>query len=186
MKFPSTTAALLAACSVIAASAQAASGPTHDCARVTDDTARLACYDQAFGRPVQTPPPAAPVAEVVPPTVTPTPATVPAPVPEAKPAEAPAAPAGEFGFKRGEIERAKDEGEKPPAIDSITAKVTAIESRRGQFTATLDNGQVWSQIEINSKVHLEAGDDVTVRRAVFGSYLLTGPQGVATRVRRVR
>jgi hypothetical protein len=171
MKFPSTTAALLAACSVMTAAAQAASGPRHDCARVTDDAARLACYDQAFGRPAQPPPPAAPA---------------PTAVPEAQPAEAPVATGEEFGFKRGEIERAKNEDEKPPALDSITAKVTEVESRRGQFTATLDNGQVWSQIEINSKVQLEAGDTVTVRRAVFGSYLLTGPQGVATRVRRVR
>jgi hypothetical protein len=48
----------------------------------------------------------------------------------------------------------------------------------------LDNAQIWSQSEINSKANVRVDDLVTVRRAVLGSYLLVTGVGVATRVTR--
>lgn len=187
MRFRLPHAARVAAGCLMAALAHAQTPPMHplmhECARVADDTARLACYDRSFGRPVAVPvntaPPAGPA---VPPEAAPASPAVPALPPEPVPEPA------EFGFKRGEIERAQAarSEDEDASSQSLAATVTSVESRRGQFTATLDNGQVWSQIEINPKVYLQAGDSVTVRRAVFGSYLLTGPQGVATRVKRLR
>jgi hypothetical protein len=100
----------------------AADAPSHPCAQVRDDTARLRCYDEAFAQPV----------------------------------------------------------------DDLTATVTAVErGAQGRFVATLDNGEVWAQTEITSKVDVAVGDVVKVRRASFGSYLLTGRQGIATRVKRL-
>jgi len=167
--FPSALLALVAASACSAVSA----AETHACAGIVDDARRLACYDHAFGKPAPQPAPGATASGAAA-----TPATV---------AATASPPPQEFGFKRGELERQKSEDEKPPgAADSLSAKVTAVESREGRFTITLDNGQTWSQSETNSRVQLAAGDAVTVRRALLGSYLLTGPQGIATRVRRVR
>ena len=70
---------------------------------------------------------------------------------------------------------------------NITATVTDFERRRdGLFVATLDNGQVWSQSELDSRAELRVGDTVTVRRGALGSHLLITPAGIGTRVKRVR
>jgi len=179
-------AALLAACSYAGITA-GATGTTHECSRIVEDAARLACYDQAFGKAA--PEPAAAPVSAPAPTPTPTPATVAVAAAAATPASAPAkpavAPTEDFGFKPAEVERKKEVVEvKPEEPNSISARVTAVETRQDKFIATLDNGQVWSQIELDTRVRLAAGDTVTLRRAIFGSYLLIGPQGVATRVKR--
>ena len=80
-------------------------------------------------------------------------------------------------------------GEDPPAAkdSSVTATVTVLERRRdGLFVATLDNGQVWAQSELDSRAEVRVGDTVTVRRAALGSRLLITPAGIGTRVKRVR
>jgi hypothetical protein len=69
----------------------------------------------------------------------------------------------------------------------ITATVTAFERRRdGLFVVTLDNGQVWSQTELDSRAEVRVGDTVKLRRGALGSYLLSTSAGIGTRVRRVR
>lgn len=76
---------------------------------------------------------------------------------------------------------------KPEAVpERFTAVVSKIEWRNGVFVATLDNGQVWMQSERDSRVQIAAQDTVTIRRASLGSYLLSGKQGIAARVKRVR
>jgi hypothetical protein len=70
---------------------------------------------------------------------------------------------------------------------SFSAVVTALE-RRGdeRFLATLDNGQVWLQVETNTRAEVRVGDTVTVRRGALGSYLLSTSAGIGTRVKRLR
>jgi hypothetical protein len=70
--------------------------------------------------------------------------------------------------------------------EKFTATVSKIEWRNGTFIATLDNGQVWKQSERDSRIQIAARETVTVRRASLGSYLLSGTQGIAARVKRVR
>lgn len=70
--------------------------------------------------------------------------------------------------------------------DKFTARVSKFEWRNGVFVATLDNDQVWIQTERDSRVRLEVGDTVTVRRASLGSFLMSSDQGIAARVRRVK
>ena len=72
----------------------------------------------------------------------------------------------------------------PP--EKYSAKVSDVEWRNGVFVVTLDNGDVWIQSERDSRVQPEAGETVTVRRASLGSYLLSGRQGIAARVKQLR
>ena len=54
----------------------------------------------------------------------------------------------------------------------------------GKLVLTLDNGQVWSQVD-SSSLHLRTGDKVRIRRASLGSYLLgTSGSNKTIRVRR--
>jgi hypothetical protein len=73
-----------------------------------------------------------------------------------------------------------------PTPEKFTAKVSKFEWRDGVFVATLDNDQVWLQTERDSRVQLEVGQAVTVRRGSLGSFFMSGDQGIAARVRRVK
>jgi hypothetical protein len=72
-------------------------------------------------------------------------------------------------------------------LQNITAKVTAISRRpHGEGVLTLDNGQVWVQAQAGAQLRVRVGDEVTIRSAALGSFLLSGPRGGSTRVERVR
>lgn len=77
-------------------------------------------------------------------------------------------------------------GQRDESPDKFIAVVSKIEWRNGVFVATLDNGQVWIQSERDSRLQIAAQDTVTIRRASLGSHLLSGKQGIAARVRRLR
>lgn len=134
--------------------------PTHACGQLQDRNERLDCYDAAFGRP--------------------------AGEAGARPAPAAAATAdANFGFTLEQIE-SKAPGGGSAKADRVTSAVVALKrDRDGRFTVTLENGQVWDQIEIQSGATPAVGDPVTIRRAAMGSYLLVTPRGVATRVKRL-
>lgn len=82
---------------------------------------------------------------------------------------------------------ANDEARREEASNfSFSAVVSGLERRGERFVATLDNGQVWSQAETNTRIDIRVGDTVTIRRGALGSYLLSDGEGLATRVKRVR
>ena len=129
----------------------------HPCAHVRDDTDRLACYDQAFGKPA------------------------------AAAAATAAAPQEQFGFTEKELARNTGQSAVSAAAESVTAAITSLVRRHdGKFVVTLDNAQVWAQSEFNSQADVEMGDSVTVRRGALGSYLLVTKAGIGTRVKRVK
>jgi hypothetical protein len=138
------------------------------CLSIEDDTARLACYDAAYGRGGNDPAPAAAAV-----TATSTAVTV--------------DPEAEFGLSEAQKrvqnpERARDV---PP--DSITSGVAAVgQTPSGGLLVTLENGQVWAQAETLTKARVAAGDEVTIKKATLGSYMMLAPNKVAVRVRRVR
>jgi hypothetical protein len=135
----------------------AADDARHPCAHVRNDTDRLACYDQAFGKPAEST------------------------------ANAGAAPQVLFGFTEKEVARNTGQGAEAAGLTSVSAAVTSLGRRRdGKFVVTLDNAQVWAQSEINSQADVEIGDTITVRRGALGSYLLVTKAGIGTRVRRVK
>lgn len=87
-----------------------------------------------------------------------------------------------FGLSESKpVKKAEDFGRPPPPPDA-PKEVTAIAARVSKFSRTglgkavftLDNGQVWTQIEGDSLEVRDAhqGDEVTIEKAFFGSYSL--------------
>jgi len=162
-------------------------GVSHACASIAGAKERLACYDEAFG---VTSPPAedASRAGAVPPAVT---------APAASAVATDSAGAGtsaasisravqEFGFSEAELRNKDPERARDRAPESIEAKVTGIQYlRTRERVVSLDNGQVWRELERVSWARLAEGDAVAINRAALGSFLMVGPSGRGVRVRRV-
>jgi hypothetical protein len=70
--------------------------------------------------------------------------------------------------------------------DSLTATVAGFaRARDDRLSVTLDNGQVWRQVD-TGYLEMHVGDRITIRAAALGSFLLTGERGHrAIRVSRV-
>jgi hypothetical protein len=196
MKF--SKAAILAAIVILPSIAVA--GPNEDlvsgmakCAVVTDNSARLACYDglTPLLKAAQTqpaPPPGetadnrawydpsrifgtSPSAQTRPEQFGSENLTPPAPPPP-KPGEPVPPPA-------------------PEALDSITAKVSDFALNPfGRFVVFLDNGQVWQQIPgDDDRAHFRKGrnETVVISRGMLGSYnLVVNDSGPAFKVRRIK
>ena len=128
----------------------------HQCAHVRNDTDRLACYDQAFGKP-----PAAA-------------ATSPVPNEQFGFTEK------EMARNTGQSAAPAAPDSVTAAIKSLDRRLD------GKFVVTLDNTQVWAQSEFNSQADVQVGDAITVRRGALGSYLLVTKAGIGTRVKRVK
>ena len=159
-------ASLMGTASVFAADAQVEAG--RQCAQVKDSLQRLVCYDRVFlaGEAAA---PAAPAAvaprvvQVPAPVVTAAPAAVPVPVPA--PAAAPSL---------GEERVQRKSKEKPTEPSSLEATVTALkETRPAVFRLSLDNGQVWQQMDMSSVFQVAVGDTVRIEKGTMGGYRLT-------------
>ena len=152
--------------------AQAAGGDTPQrCAGIGDDRSRLACYDAIFRKPA-----ASAASTAVPGTAAGTVATPAATNPEA-----------DFGLTEA-AKRARDPQKAQQEMpESITGKVATVGRRpTGELTVTLENGQVWTQVTVDQRARVAAGDTVTITKAALGSHLLETQSRYATRVRRVK
>jgi hypothetical protein len=154
------------------------------CMGESDDARRLACFDRETARLTASSAASAPAAPVANPA-----AAAAAPASTAPPA--PAAPAlsdeERFGY-RGNVARAEVDKRKAQEgkIDQVTAKVVEVSAQPlGQFVVKLDNGQVWQQKMAERSVRVKVGEEVTIRRASFGSFMLVTSTGKSTRVARV-
>ena len=160
------------------------------CRSISDDARRLACYD---GIPV---PPTAPRPAAVAETAeTPAPPAVPdpPPAPSVAPASASASEEGNvvqrgLGRLRGLFGRDEPPAEKPPELQSIDAQVVeVVKLARGNHRLTLEDGQVWREIEVKRRARYRVGDAVRIARGAFGSYNLSNERtGHRIKVRRVR
>jgi hypothetical protein len=148
----------------------------HPCAGIAEDAARLACYDEAFGRRsiAHTGESAA------------APVTLDAGV-AASSAVATVDPVADFGLTDSQ-KRARDpEQAKKTMPDSITATVAHVRRRpTGELVVTLDNGQVWAQTETVSQAVVKPGDLVTIRKGALGSFVLVTANRIATKVQRTK
>lgn len=139
------------------ATAGATNSPLQACRSIAEDAARLACYDNLADRPA--PSSAAPA---------------PAPAPEAAPAPSPEELFGRDAVQSEDIvRRAAGIGR----LEEVTARVVGVELNPfGKLILTLDNGQVWSQLD-SPAPRIRNGDEVRVRRAALNSYLLAPTSG---------
>ncbi len=146
-----------------AAPAEALGEELRACRNLTDDQARLACYDAAVDRSRKG-------ADGGPESST-----------ENAAAAVPAEPVVTaeslsqedlFGKSSKEIERSLEEATGSERIDSLSATVTRLRKfGYDKVLITLDNGQVWKQIDTSS-LRLRVGDTVDIERAALGSFML--------------
>lgn len=72
------------------------------------------------------------------------------------------------------------------SLESITQRVTAIRSARdGGAILTLENGQIWQQVD-GKYLLIEVGDTVTISRAAFGTFRLSTSANRSARFKRMR
>jgi FKBP-type peptidyl-prolyl cis-trans isomerase len=157
----------MAAALVAAGPVRAAAATTAEflaCAAEKDDARRLACFDAAVDRARAAP-------------ANPAPAVVAAPLSQEE----------KFGL-RGELKQEK--AQKVPELqelEQLQAQVTKVSTKpHGELVVTLENGQVWTEIQTSSGARVKTGDRVTIKPGALGSFLLVAPNGRSTRVTRVR
>jgi hypothetical protein len=144
--------------SSLVCTARAADAPqaSHPCAALSKAVERLACYDKAFGAPTT-----------------------------ATPASA-ASQEQEFGRAESLAAAKEARARAGSELASIAAKVVEVtQNRSGEYIVKLDNGQTWMQVAAQSRVDIDVGDSIAIRRATLGSFLLVTKDRVGTRVRRV-
>ncbi|MBK7903519.1 MAG: hypothetical protein IPJ97_11695 [Proteobacteria bacterium] len=159
---------VMAATLVTAGPARAAASATTAeflaCGAEKDDARRLACFDAAVDRARTAP-------------ANPAPAVVAAPLSQEE----------KFGL-RGELKQEK--AQKVPELqelEQLQAQVTKVSTKpHGELVLTLENGQVWTEIQTNSGARVKAWDRVAIKPGALGSFLLVAPNGRSTRVTRVR
>lgn len=168
------------------------------CRVIPDLTTRAFCYDRivdTLGTAPLAPPLAPPLAQ--PRAAAPvSPATPAAPVPPRAGAQptAPAAPAvpaapvkpeDRFGEKDLAAKQRVGENEQPP--DELVLKVMAARTDKGGYTTfTLENGQVWRQVE-SSSLRVSNGARVKIKSGTLGAFYLSLDGGNKSfRVKRVQ
>ncbi len=77
---------------------------------------------------------------------------------------------------------ARNHGQLP---ESLVATVRAVIRRpNGAHVITLDNGQVWTETSLDPSFRVAVGEQVRIKRAAMGTYLLSTPSNRSTRVAR--
>lgn len=90
-----------------------------------------------------------------------------------------------FGLSAGE--RLKREGRLDEVPDRLSLTITAVSiAAEGRRQVTLDNGQLWLLPPATIRDRVAAGDQIEIRTAALGSFLLRTQAGVDVRARRVR
>jgi len=163
LKFCVAAAFLAGLCCVQSSPVWAADAESHACSQITRDKSRLACYDEAFGRPS---------AELT----------------AAELAAEKAKAEREFGLSAKQVQERDPDFEAPVVIEgleSTVAKVKATKPGRPQVV-TLANGQVWALTEGSVRGYLSVGDAVSIRKGGFGTHRLITPGGAGLRAKRLR
>lgn len=90
-----------------------------------------------------------------------------------------------FGTTDAEAKRIVETSLAIEQLDQIEAIVTDVRrSANRKLTVTLDNGQVWRQLD-SQPMHLKSGETVIVRKASLGSFLMEKQSGSrSVRVKR--
>ena len=94
----------------------------------------------------------------------------------------------EFGMTAAVAERKDPSAPKAPLIDPevLDAKIAGLrQGSHGEYTFTLDNGQVWVEQEFRPGEHFSVGDAVQIRHGFMSSLWLSASDHRLTRVKRI-
>jgi hypothetical protein len=94
----------------------------------------------------------------------------------------------EFGMTAAIAERKDPSGPKVPLIDPelLDAKITGLhQGSHGEYTFTLDNGQVWVEQEFRPGQRFSVGEAVQIKHGFLGSLWLSASDHRITRVIRI-
>jgi len=169
------------------------------CRALTDSAARLACFDRETAALATAPPlptaaaspavAASPAAAATPAAVTPQTGSATANAPAAPARAAPVLDAQQsFGLSGSAIAAHEEAaGARPQKLAKLEARVVALAlAGNGRTLFTLDNTQVWQQIESDGDMLAKLGDSATISRGLLGSYWLQLKNGRGCKVTRVR
>lgn len=149
--------------------AQDLPAPLKECRLEKNDALRLACYDREVDARAQSP----------------TAGTAP---PASVPVSTPGTPEERFGYENvRDLERRDQNRGASPEPDELVAKVAEVSRPTGGvFVITLEIGQVWKQNSPDPYFLVRTGEQVTIKRAALGSFMMSGKSWWSTRVSRVR
>ncbi|MDB6107340.1 MAG: hypothetical protein JWO52_7339 [Gammaproteobacteria bacterium] len=150
------------------------------CAKVTDDKARLACFDRQITLLNGTEARSADTGGAA------TPAASGSSVADAG---TKLTPEQKIGLPRGKVDRLEAApGTLPePPLAAFTAGIRSVSIDAGQRQVfVLDNDQVWRQSETKPRFSVRPGDTVRITRGALGAFWLSANPHSATRVSRVR
>jgi hypothetical protein len=176
------------------AAAQSSPDPLDACAKQTDATARLACFDHEMQRRHAIPSAAAsaPAATPTPPNATTIPAGTAAPTASAGPATAAANQQHtdeNIGLEGKELhKKLKEQGveTKPEPVQPIVSTIARLLPRpNNEYAFELDNGQTWEQAE-SKALDVNPHDAVSIQPGVLGSFFMTTQRHQRVRVHRIR
>jgi hypothetical protein len=93
-----------------------------------------------------------------------------------------------FGLPEGAIAAQEvAAGTRAPELKEISAHISGLSvSASGRATFTLDNGQVWRQLQSEGDLLAREGDLVTISRGLLRSYWLQVKSGRGCKVTRIR
>ena len=78
-------------------------------------------------------------------------------------------------------------GRLPQQLKRLSAHITALaRAADGREIFTLDNHQVWAELQPDEDVRARAGEPVTISRGMLGSYWLSLPSREGCKVTRMR
>jgi hypothetical protein len=181
-------ALLCLACALPCGAAQPLAGVLA-CRALTEAAARLACFDretaalasESAAALTAAPATAAPVSAAP---VSAAPATAatlahPAPVLDAQQS---------FGLSGSAIAANEEaSGARPPKVSKIESRIVALAlTGNGRTLFTLDNMQVWRQLESDGDMLAKLGDTAAISRGLLGSYWLQLKNGRGCKVTRER
>jgi hypothetical protein len=141
------------------------------CTKLSDDRARLACFDREVGaemghRASDSAPASTSVAPV-------------APAPRLTEEQ-------KLGLSPGRIVQLERPASAPPPLKELTVTIQSLSTdANGHQVFTLQNGQVWRQVELDEAFFVHAGDAVTISRGALGSYFMSFGTHRNTRVTRL-
>ncbi len=145
------------------------------CRGLTDDEARLECYDAAVDRSKTSgagSPAAATAAAAAPASAEPAPSATAAVATSAAGTTNQIDQEDLFGKSSEDVQRTVEAATGAERLDSLTATVTKLQKLGyDKVLITLDNGQVWKQVDASS-LRLRVGDAVDIERASLGSFML--------------